>query len=220
VRGAAAEPGARVRAFQPDLTNVLCLHDIPQIAGYVGLQPLKQLDYWKDTSLRVAGVSWKVLRPKGEWLPVAGGPLPRVRLVTGARVSFEANRDLDTIDPATTALVPGDLHLQPGEPPGTVTVEEDRPGRLVAHTEAGSRQLLVFAESFHPGWRAFLDGEREGILPVYGDLLGCVVPAGRHTVVFAFRPRSLCYGVRLSLAALALLLGSFALTWFRDGCHR
>jgi uncharacterized membrane protein YfhO len=64
----------------------------------------------------------------------------------------------------------------------------------------------VLAESFHPGWRARVDAEPCEVVRVYGDFMGCVVPAGTHRVAFDFEPRSLRVGIALSLLGLVALM--------------
>ena len=83
----------------------------------------------------------------------------------------------------------------------------DRPGHILVDVEAGGTQLLVVTERFHRGWIASIDGHEFPTLPVYGDFLGCVIPAGRHQVELTFRPVSVQLGLLMSLAALAVTIG-------------
>jgi uncharacterized membrane protein YfhO len=68
--------------------------------------------------------------------------------------------------------------------------------------------LLVLAESYHSGWRAFVDGVARPVYRAYGDFMGCVVEGGRHQVTFVFAPGSLTLGKWLSLigGAMAVLI--------------
>jgi hypothetical protein len=181
--------------------NLLSLHRVRLTNGYVGLTPRRCLDYNTRAACQVAGVAWKW--QEGLWQRVEG--LPRARLVSRALVCALPNQMIGQIDVATTALVPCPLELD-GGPPGTATLVSDRPGRVSIAVEAPSRQLLVLAESFHPGWRVKVNGERRRVLAVYGDFLGCEVGPGRHQVEFSFEPSSLRKGARLSALGLTLLL--------------
>jgi hypothetical protein len=137
-------------------------------------------------------------------------------LVSRALVCTVPDQMIGQIDVATTALVSGPLELD-GGPPGTATLVSDRPGRVSIAVEAPSRQLLVLAESFHPGWRVKVDGERRRVVAVYGDFLGCEVGAGRHQVEFFFEPSSLRRGAVLSALGVTLLLVWFVWTGWLSG---
>ena len=72
------------------------------------------------------------------WIPLAG-PLPRGRLVTQMPRSDDPNRDIDTIDVATTA--PGASRppaLAPGTPGLGRDLVGDRPGKLDVMTTTES----------------------------------------------------------------------------------
>ena len=187
--------------------NKLSLHRVRLTNGYVGLPPRRCLDYNTRAACQVAGVAWKW--QDGLWQGVEG--LPRTRLVSRALVCAQPNQMIGQIDVATTALVPCPLELD-GGPPGTATLMSDRPGRVSIAVEAPSRQLLALGESFHPGWRVKVDGERRRVVAVYGDFLGCEVGPGRHQVEFFFAPSSLRLGAVLSALGVTLLLVWFVWT--------
>jgi hypothetical protein len=136
-----------------------------------------------------------------------------VRLVSEVVADPDPAAALAAIDPATTAVVPSPIPLEPG-PPGSAWLVEDRPGRIAVATDAPGRRLLVLAEKNVDGWGATIDGEAVPVVRVYGDILGAVVEAGRHEVRFVFDPASLRLGRAVSLAAagLALALG-LGLAW-------
>jgi hypothetical protein len=75
---------------------------------------------------------------------------------------------------------------------------------LIVHSDEGGRFVLL--EQFFPGWNTTVDGNVVRTERWNGTFQAITVPAGRHRVVFSFRPRSLWAGAVLSLAALAILL--------------
>ncbi len=89
---------------------------------------------------------------------------------------------------------------------GRARIASEAPGAVEVLTEAPSSQPLVFAESFHEGWKAFVDGRPIPVTRADGDFMGAVVPAGTHRVRFEFSPRSFRFGLLLS--ALGLFLSS------------
>ncbi len=202
-------PGARVAGLE----NLAILCGWRATDGYAGLTPRRRLDYTAVPALRLSGAtalatvnrSGPVPEVKG-WRTVPN-PLPRVRLLTRAQVSSRPEADCERVELETTALVEEDLRLLPG-PPGRAELLGERNGRMVIETQAESRQLLVVADSFHPGWQAHIDGQPARVLRVNGDFLGCVVPPDRHRVEFDFRPASLRHGLYATAAGggLGLLL--------------
>ncbi|MCA9662132.1 MAG: hypothetical protein KC486_27590 [Myxococcales bacterium] len=90
--------------------------------------------------------------------------------------------------------------------PGAVV----RRGRnhLTLEVDAPGPGLVVSAEVWHPGWRAWIDGVEVEVHRVNHLLRGVAVDAGVHRVEFAYRPRSLPWVAGLyALAWAAILVG-------------
>lgn len=194
--------------------NELTLRGWHRADGYAALAPVRKLDYRGLPALRAAGVRWVrrsetteaiagLIDRDSHWLEVPN-PLARVRLVTGTLPSDGPARDLARIPLESAALVDEPLDLPPGVP-GTATTLGERPGRLHVRVDCPTRQLLVVSESYHPGWRAEVDGRPLPVMPANGDFLGCVVPPGVHEVVLEFQPRSLSVGLIVSCLGLAMV---------------
>ena len=219
-----APPGYRIEP------NWLPMYDVngPMMKGYgtmtgnTSLYPNRRIAYnLQTTPLRLAGVRWlrsrigttvelnQYAEAGIEWIELSE-PMPRVRLVSKAQVSADPNADIYTVDFATVVLVDTPIELEEGTP-GTAAVIEDTPGKIRVRTAASTRQVLVTTESYYPGWTVTLDGESIEVIPLYGDFLGCVLPAGEHEVEFDFDPASYRYGKALSFAGLALTLALYFL---------
>jgi hypothetical protein len=107
------------------------------------------------------------------------------------------------VDPAHQAMLGGDDIRRIGERKfreGDVSVKEYGLNKVVLGTVFPGEGFLVLAEQYYPGWKAYVDGSRTEIYETNALLRGVVVPGGRHTVEFRYRP----YGL-LSLLALSLL---------------
>jgi hypothetical protein len=204
----AFRPGAtRPRRPPPCLPVHVSLAGLSMTDGYVALVPSRRLDFDRLEVQRLAGVVWAWDEHAALWSPISGA-LARVRCVTSAVVSDEPS-SLATLALETTGVVPSRLPVL-GGPPGNVAVVRDRPGWLVADMYAPASQLLVWNESFHPGWAASIDGHPQAVIRVNLDYLGCVVPKGRHFVVFRFQPRSFQVGAMVSASGVVLLFLSLA----------
>jgi hypothetical protein len=70
--------------------------------------------------------------------------------------------------------------------------------------------VLLFNDTFFPGWDVYVDGEREPLLHANYLFRAALVSPGRHSVVFRYEPQSFQLGVIASAAALlALAVGLF-----------
>jgi hypothetical protein len=76
--------------------------------------------------------------------------------------------------------------------------------RLSLESNTAAPRFLVLSEMYFPGWQAAVDGAATPIYRTNYLFRGIVVPAGRHTVTFAYRPRSVLAGAGLSGFALAV----------------
>lgn len=79
--------------------------------------------------------------------------------------------------------------------------------RVVVETESKAADSLVLTDQLYPGWEVEVDGQPALLLPFRGYFRQVALPAGKHRVVFSFRPRTFQAGYGLSLASLCLLAG-------------
>lgn len=199
----ALPPLGESRLYELDRDGCL-LVGLVNCSGYASPGLLRRyLEYGEDrlNALRVASVgalretvSRSEKAEKGSVWREVPDPMPRARLVTKAIVSLNPASDIDAIDDIRTCALtfrPIDL---PGGQPGKVLVTDRTPGRILMTTEQECRQLLVVSESYHRGWRAYVDGVECPVERVYGDFMGCVIDGGAHQVEFRFAPSSLRMG--------------------------
>ncbi|MDX1521776.1 MAG: hypothetical protein R3264_09130, partial [Anaerolineae bacterium] len=75
---------------------------------------------------------------------------------------------------------------------------------------------LVLSELWYPGWQATVAGKPQPVLRVNGLLRGVRLDtAGSYEVKLSYRPRSVIWGGRISMATLALILLATGWVWFR-----
>ena len=123
-------------------------------------------------------------------------------------------------EPRRTALVEAPLRegTRAGAGEGRVEFVRREANRVELRTRADAPAVLVLGENYYPGWRAEVDGREAEVLRVNYNLRGVEVPAGEHEVRFTYRPRSLTFGVLVTLVTLAgLLLWAF---WSKPGRAR
>jgi hypothetical protein len=87
------------------------------------------------------------------------------------------------------------------------TVTHYEPDRFEIEAKLPEPGLLVVSEIWYPGWQVWVDGEAQTVEQVTQVLRGVYLSAGTHRVAFEYAPTSVLWGVRLSLAGIAILIG-------------
>ena len=94
----------------------------------------------------------------------------------------------------------------PGVPgpsgPEHVTMLRYTPQESSWAVQSGRGGTLVTTDAFYPGWDATLDGRPVPVSRADLAFRAVSVPPGTHTVTYRYRPRSVFYGLRLSLTLL------------------
>jgi hypothetical protein len=112
-------------------------------------------------------------------------------------------------DPRELACVESPVTL-PSSCRGTVELLDELPARIKLAVRMETPGLVVLADLWDQGWRAWLNGRPVPILRTNHALRGVVVPAGDGTLEFRYEPASFAWGLRLAgFAAVALLAGAW-----------
>ena len=116
-------------------------------------------------------------------------------------------------DPLRSSFVEGLDAPRPSERGGQpARIVIDEPNRVEIEAELAEDGMLVLVDSWFPGWQATVDGEGLEILPVNHLFRGVRLPAGRHRVIFRYRPWTVPTGAAASVLGIALA----GLLWVRD----
>lgn len=109
-------------------------------------------------------------------------------------------------DPRAVAYVESPVSL-PLECRGQAEISAEVPTRVTVSVQMETSGLVVLADLWDKGWRAYLNGERVPILRANHAVRGVLVPAGVGMVEFRYESASLALGVWLAILAAILLLG-------------
>jgi uncharacterized membrane protein YfhO len=99
-----------------------------------------------------------------------------------------------------------ELQPAPNGAAESATVIRYKPNEVVVRVEASTPAMLVLSDSLYPGWQATVNGQPTKVYAADSVLRGVAVPAGRHEVVFRYRPRSLMLGAVLSASGLVVVV--------------
>ena len=116
----------------------------------------------------------------------------------------------DAFDPQRSVLLvapPPSFHPGRGAASGSVDFLHYTSEGAELKVRASQEAILVFSDSYYPGWVADVDGS---VTPIYRANMtqrAVVVPSGEHRVTFRFKPMTVFVGFCVSLASLIVLLG-------------
>ena len=90
-----------------------------------------------------------------------------------------------------------------------VEITEYRDNQVKLQVETESPGLLVLGDTYYPGWKAYVDGEKTPIYPTDVALRSVYLEPGEHEVKFVYSPGSFKVGALVSVLSL-LALGVYA----------
>jgi uncharacterized membrane protein YfhO len=82
----------------------------------------------------------------------------------------------------------------------------ESPNQLVIQTESESSGWLVLVDTWYPGWKAWVDGERLSVRRANGVFRAVQLPAGKHGVYFRYVPMEFILGISISLLTLLVMV--------------
>jgi hypothetical protein len=112
-------------------------------------------------------------------------------------------QDTVVLEPDEHGAYPPPLAAQASAGEYATITDQSDPDRLVIGAHLDGPGLVMIADTYYPGWRAWVDGVPTPIHPA--DLLfrAVFVPAGTHVVELRYRPFPFTVGVVLFLASSA-----------------
>ncbi len=93
--------------------------------------------------------------------------------------------------------------------PSRVDVIQYEPTRVELSTSSMQAGILFLSDSYHGGWRAFIDGQETKIYRANYAFRAVVVPQGDHRVVFEYMPQSFVWGYSITKVSIVV----FILIW-------
>ncbi|HFE45291.1 MAG TPA: hypothetical protein ENJ18_07320 [Nannocystis exedens] len=124
--------------------------------------------------------------------------LPHIAADTASATRANTLSERDRLKPSTKGRV----------------IERQR-NRLIVEINTPATGIVSFAEVWHPGWSATVDGTTTAVHRVNHLLRGVLVGPGKHRIVLVYRPRSLPWTGGLFLLAWIFCLVDVRRLWRR-----
>jgi hypothetical protein len=155
------------------------------------------------------------------WLYELERAVPRVYVVPAAEHETDPAKTLERLaskdfNPLATVLVDEPISL--GNKAGfqaEARILEYENQLVSIQASLDSRGILVLADSFYPGWNAYVNGRQEKIYRANLFFRAVPLSAGTHNVEFRYEPRSFAIGRAVSIATLSLIIAVWILLYMR-----
>lgn len=160
-------------------------------------------------------------QPQAALNSAAFGPCWLVKAIHYVKDGNEEMKALDSLHVRDTAIVQQQFASRIKFTPvpdstATIKLADNDNDKLTYEFTAATNQFAVFSEIYYDkGWIVYLDGAKADYCRVDYVLRGMAVPAGKHTIVFKFEPKSFATGSSISswssLILYLLLIGAIVI---------
>jgi hypothetical protein len=146
------------------------------------------------------------------WLYKLDRAVPRVYVVNEVYVETFTARILrrlstDGFDPKTEVILDQTPSIQPQRAfQASAKIARYENTRVTIRASLDASGILVLADSFYPGWNAYVDGKKERILRANLFFRAVALPGGEHTVEFRYEPMSFKIGLMISVTTIFALI--------------
>lgn len=153
------------------------------------------------------------------WLYKIDKPIPRTYIVNKSSVEQASQQILrrllePSFDPAQEVVLDQGTPIQGKHRlDATAKIVDYKDQRVIVETSLNDAGILVLADSYYPGWKAYIDGKEETIRRANLFFRAVPLSAGDHKVEFRYEPRSFTIGCGISISTV------FAIVMISAVCH-
>ncbi len=136
--------------------------------------------------------------------------LPRVFLVSDYTIESDPQKILNAVyatNLSKTVILeetPTQKYPQQTNTDNDARITSYTPTHVTVKTNSSSPSILVFSDTYYPGWNAYVDQKKVDILRANYAFRALELPKGEHTVEFLYQPISFYVGVGTTLAGILL----------------
>lgn len=111
-----------------------------------------------------------------------------------------------TMDPKQLAFVEEDIKVDIPDSTASSNIKEYSEAKTVVEVNSTGSNFLFFGNTYHPGWKALVDGNETKVYKTNHGFMGIVVPKGKHIVAFKFAPESFFISKNIALVLSSLVM--------------
>ena len=166
--------------------------------------------------LNMLNTAWVILGTKdghkmavpNPWAAGNAWYVPEVRYVGDADAEIASLREINPKHTAVANECFQEILGSSSEQDSTsfVVLKEYEANRLAYEATSTKGGVVVFSDIYYPGWSCTIDGKETPIARVNYVLRAIQVPAGKHSIVMSFYPKSVQVTETIAYIALALLV--------------
>jgi len=217
-------------------TNFHAYFLIEDLYGYSGIKPRAYQDY-VDVVSPINQNLWNMLNVKyiitSPDAPISGmqelyrsnnskvylneNHLPRLffidRIEKSPVLDF-LNRFKDgNIDPTKVALVEDDItNIEAPDTTAYIKIKRYDEDLIEAEIYASGNNFIFIGNTYHPGWKAFINGKEKKLYKTNHGFLGIVIPKGLNNVLIKYHPESFFIARNISLTLSSIVVLGFLIT--------
>ena len=146
------------------------------------------------------------------WLYQVREPVPRAYIASSSLTETQPAKIIrilssDEFEPMRQVIVDGPITRSTrADVAGNANIIDYGNRSVTIKASANGAGILVLADSYYPGWQAFVDGRESKILRANYFFRGVELPAGEHEVRFEYDPWSFTLGLWISLVTVSLVV--------------
>lgn len=201
--------GAKMRRYQ-DLYDSVLFKETNRFISDLQAGTPRFDSYHVMNMLNVKYVTYGNERNNVIPLPSTNGAAWFVKDVLKVNSPTEELNALQTTNTKTTAVIDAsafEVGVLQADSTASIKLVNYKPNQLTYESSSTAEGLAVFSEIYYPkGWVATIDGKEASILRANYVLRALTIPAGKHTIVFEFKPAPYYIGNKVSMASSWLVL--------------
>lgn len=118
-----------------------------------------------------------------------------------------------TINPSEVAIVENDnLNIDEIDSTASIKILKYDEALIEAEVNASGNNFVFIGNTYHPGWKAFIDDQRTEVYKTNHGYLGVVVPKGKHNLTIKYAPDSFFIAKYTSLILSSLMILGLIIT--------
>lgn len=137
--------------------------------------------------------------------------LPRMffvnKILSMSALEFLNKIKAGEINPRETGMVENKLiEVEPIDSTAVLKITKYDEALIEADISASGKNFVFIGNTYHPGWKAYIDGEKTEVYKANHGYLGIVVPKGNHKIKLEFAPESFFISKNLALILSSLVI--------------